>query len=59
MSMLMGERFAFKGTILISLFSFCSPMPSMMRERSHTSKSPALVPVTAISLLGMNTVLVK
>jgi hypothetical protein len=34
-------------------------MPSIIRDLSHTNKSPAFVPVTAISLLGMNTVFVK
>ncbi len=51
--------FWLKVTIFISLFSFCSPMPSMMSERSHTRMSPASVPVTAWSVSGMKTVLVN
>ena len=57
--MFIGEKFAFRGTILMSLFSFYSPMPSIIRDLSQTSKSPALVPVTAISLFGIKTVFVK
>jgi len=34
-------------------------MPSIIRDLSHTRISPALVPVTAISLLGMKTVFVN
>lgn len=55
----MGELLGLKVTILISLFSFYSPIPSMISDLSQTSKSPAFVPVTAISLLGINTVFVK
>ena len=46
-------------TILISLFSFYSPIPSTINDFFHTSISPDIVPVTAISVPGIKIVLVK
>jgi hypothetical protein len=46
-------------TTLISLFSFCSPIPSMINDLSQTKILPMLVPVTAMKEFGMKTVLVN
>jgi hypothetical protein len=47
-----------KLTTLINLFSFYSPIPTTIKDLSQTKMTPLLVPVTAISELGMKTVLV-
>jgi len=57
--MLIGEPMLFNVTTLMSRFSFCSPIPSMISERSHTRIIPMLVPVTAVSEPGINTVFVN
>jgi hypothetical protein len=54
----MGDPFGLNVTILISLFSFYSPIPSIIKDLSHTKISPQSVPVTADSVFGIKIVLV-